>query len=57
MKNFAADLDRISTALESGGWIVTLSDGSEAIDAGAPAGLVRAYQGLMEYGYANGLFV
>lgn len=52
---FDADHARLCRALEDGGWVVRLGDGSLAVDPEAPEFLVRPYRKLMEFGYANGL--
>lgn len=53
---FDADHRRLNAALESAGAVVTLDDGTRAIDPErAPAPLLRTYRLLMQYGYANGL--
>ncbi len=55
-KVFAADHERMNAQLEALGAVVTLVDGFQYIDESkAPAGLLRAYRGLMQFGYANGL--
>ncbi len=53
---FDADLDRMNARFEALGAIVTFDDGFQGIDpTKAPAALVSAYSGLLQYGYANGL--
>lgn len=52
-----ADFDRVSKALEDGGWIRSGNDNFgdfSYIDPGAPADLVNLYQQLSQMGYANG---
>jgi hypothetical protein len=53
---FDADLSRMNKALRSFGAVNESPDGFTYIDTDkAPGPLLRAYRGLLSYGYANGL--
>lgn len=53
---FNKDYDRLAAAVMETGGVVTCGDGFQYIDeAICPPSLLRAYNGLIEYGYANGL--
>lgn len=59
-ETFTADITRINKTLNDMGAVRSIieDDGNvfTYVDtAVAPAGLVSAYQGLVQYGYANGL--
>lgn len=55
-QTFTADLARMNTKFEALGAVQAYDDGFMAIDpTKAPAALLSAYQGLVSYGYANGL--
>lgn len=53
---FAADLAKMNARLIKMGALVTYEDGFQGFDPSkAPAALLDAYQGLVSFGYANGL--
>lgn len=53
---FQADLARFDKAFRAAGAIRTDPDGFAWVDAAkVPVAMLRAFRGLMEYGYANGL--
>jgi hypothetical protein len=55
-KTFAADLAKMNATLTDLGALVTTPDGFTFINSElAPTSLLRAFQGLTQYGYANGL--
>jgi hypothetical protein len=53
---FEADLARMNALLEKSGAVVTLADGWQGVDpTKVPEDVLRAYEGLVSYGFANGL--
>lgn len=53
---FDADLTKINATIEGLGALVTYADGFVGIDpTKVPDALLRAYRGLLCFGYANGL--
>lgn len=55
-KAFNADLERINRTIVEAGALRAEADGFQWIDESlVPASLMRAYRGLVQYGYANGL--
>lgn len=56
MTPFEADMARYDAAFRAADALVTTDDGFTYIDESkVPADLIRSYQFLVSYGYANGL--
>lgn len=53
---FEADLARFNAFFQEAGAVLTFEDGSRGVDpTKVPESVLSAHQGLLSYGYANGL--